>query len=288
MRTKMLWGLCLGVLTSLAEPLCAQTDVSFFLRSDSVQRKEFVTPEADMYKLVGHHGPAIENMYMGLRIYFNNSGAIDVYTKKQPGLELSSAHWYPTLAMQEKGYGCDEYKVGKTVGLGGVNLWDGEKILPLTATEGREVRVSKDEKGAVAEMLAKGIPYGRKKVDVLIRVSMQNRERTAVVEAFAKGAKVCFVTGVNHHPGKLSEVDNAHIASWGKHPEDVSKSPIYIGGGMVYNPNKIAEKRIEETGVVLISKPTRYLKTKVVSAGQKENDLNTAEKFFAYVKAMSL
>ena len=279
-----------AALLTVTGTLSAQTDVSLFWRSDSVQISEIITPEADQYKKVGHHGPAVENMYMGLRIYFNNSGSIDVYSKQKPQLELAAAHWYPSLQQQrEEGFGCDEYKVGKTVGLGGYNLWDGEKILPLEATEGREVRVNKTENGATAEMLAKGVPYKNKKVDILIRITMLNDERWAWVEAFSvKGGKVQFVTGVNFHPGnsKTFTDEEGHIAVWAKHPADVSQNPIPIGGGMVYPTGAIDEKRLTADAILVISRPAKHFKTKVVSAGSREAELNHADAFIKYVSSL--
>lgn len=267
--------------------MSAQTDISLFWRSDSVQVSEIYSPDGDLYRKVGHHGPAIENPYMALRIYYNHSGSIDVYSKQQAQLELAAAHWYPTAEMQAQGFGCDEYKVGSTVGLGGYNLWDGENVIKLTATEGRVARVKKIKNGAVAEMLAKGVQYRDKKVDILIRVTMYDDKREAVVEAFSKkGGKVQFVTGVNFHDGKQLFSDECHIATWGKHPADVSKNPINIGGGMVYNPGTLDQKQVTKKAVLLISKPCKHYKTKVVSAGEREAELNTADKFINYVKQL--
>ena len=56
----------------------ARTASSLFWRSDSLQVNEIVSETADQYKKVGHHGPAVENSHMALRLYFNDSGAIDV------------------------------------------------------------------------------------------------------------------------------------------------------------------------------------------------------------------
>ena len=64
----------------------AQTAHSLFWRSDSLQVDEIVSETANQYKKVGHHGPAVENTYMALRIYFNDSGAIDVYSKSGRGM----------------------------------------------------------------------------------------------------------------------------------------------------------------------------------------------------------
>ena len=278
-----------ALLTAAALQAGAQTDVSLFWRSDSVQVNEIFSPEGDLYRKVGHHGPAIENEKMALRIYFNHSGSIDVYSKQKPQLELATAHWYPTAEMQAQGYGCDEYKVGSTVGLGGYNLWDGENVIKLTATEGRVARVKKLKNGARAEMLAKGVPYKNKKVDILIRITMRDGEREAVVEAFCKkGGRVQFVTGVNFHDGKELFVDDTHIATWGRHPEDVSKNPINIGGGMVFNKAALEQKKVTKKAVLLITKPCRHYKTKVISAGEKQADLNNAAAFTEYVKQLSL
>ena len=265
--------------------LFAQTDVSLFWRKDSVQRAEIISPEGILYSQLGHHGPAIENMYMGLRLYFNHSGAIDVYSKQKPGLELEKAHWYPSIKMQqEQGFGCDEYKVGSTVGLGGVNLWDGEKAIALTATKGRIASVSKNKNGSGIEMLAKGIAYKGDTVDILIRISVKNKERYAQVEAkCVSGQKVQFVTGINRHPGNSVINRDGRIAVWGRHPADVSQSPILIGGGMKYKPSDFAQKRVVADAIQLISKPARKIKTTIVSAGERETILNTEQRFFDYV-----
>ena len=91
----------------------AQTSVSLFWRSDSLQVSEIVSDVGNQYKKVGHHGPAVENSHMALRIYFNDSGAIDLYSKSGRGMELDKYKWYPSTEKQEElGLGYDEYRVG--------------------------------------------------------------------------------------------------------------------------------------------------------------------------------
>lgn len=271
----------------LAGPSFAQTDVSLYWKKDGKQRSEVTSAEADQYKKIGHHGPAVENMYMGLRIYYNNSGAIDVYSKSGKQLELAKFKWYTTPEDQAAGYGCDEYRVGKTVGLGGINLWDGEKVIQLVAHHGRDARVGKTKKGAYAEMLSKGIPYKGDTVDILVRVNMYNNNREARIEAFCTtGQKVQFVTGVNYHPGQEIDYGKGYIAVWGIHPADVSQHPIPIGGGMRYNPGDMSREEKTTDMIRLISKPTKKLSTYVTSASIKEQEINTPELFFEYVKTL--
>lgn len=96
-----------------------KTEVSLFMRADSIQQTEISAESGDLYSSIGHHGPAIENEWMALRIYFSQKAAIDVYSKAKPQLELRGKGWYPTANEQKEGWGADYYKVGETVGLGG-------------------------------------------------------------------------------------------------------------------------------------------------------------------------
>ncbi len=276
--------------TSLSLAIClllpAQTAVSLFLRADSLQVPEIVSKEAVQYKAVGHHGPAVENSHCALRIYFNDSGAIDVYSKSGKQMELHKYHWYPTEEEQAReGAGCDEYRVGSTVGLGGIALWDGEKEIKLTATCGRTARVGKMRGGSYAEMISYGVMYKGEPVDISIRVEMKNRSRVARVTASElNGHKVQFLTGVNYHSGEKVEYGRKHISVWGIHPADVSQNPCALGGGMWFRPRCFLPPEKTPDMVRIISRPVSRIKTQVISSSVKEAELNTSEKFFAYMR----
>ncbi|MBR4585980.1 MAG: DUF4861 family protein [Bacteroidales bacterium] len=287
MKTKT----CLAALAAL--PLffsCAhggaQTATSLFWRSDSLQVKEIVSEQAVQYNFVGHHGPAVENSGCALRIYFNDSGAIDVYSKSGAQMELLKYHWYPTeKQMAEEGAGCDEYLVGRTVGLGGIALWDGEKEVKLVATKGRTARVGQIRGGSFAEMIAYGVMYKDEPVDISIRVEMTDRSRVAkVIATELGGRKVQFLTGVNYHPGETVEFGKDYISVWGIHPADVSQNPCELGGGMWFKPAKFLAPEKTADMVRIISKPASRIETQVVAASVKESELNTAEKFAAYMR----
>ena len=263
----------------------AQTDVSLFWKKDGKQVPEIVSEKADLYNAVGHHGPAVENTHFALRIYFNDSGAIDVYSKTGRGLELGQYRWYPTLEQQENdGAGCDEYMVGKTVGLGGIALWDGSKEVKLRATRGRTARVGHTKHGSYAEMIAYGVPYQDDTVDISIRVDMNKKTREAVVTATElSGKRVCFLTGVNYHRGETVKCGNGYIFAWGVHPADVSRSPVPIGAGMFYKPSDFGPMEVTGDIVRIVSKPASSVSTTVVAASTKEAELNTLKRFEAYM-----
>lgn len=280
----------LSILTSLL--FCCicfgqnNTDTSLYMKSDKITYLTDIGSESgDLYKTIGHHGPAVENEWMALRIYFSDKVAIDVYSKAKPGLELRKANWYPTPQQQKEGWGADYYKVASTVGLGGVKLWDGDKLVPLNPVTNRLARVGKTDTTSWMEMISRGVPYKGKKVDILVRVTVFSGKREAKVEAVSlTGEKVQFATGVNYFKDCQTKKGNNYIAVWGKHPEDVAAEIVEIGAAIMYNPKDYEKTTDDGTQYLLISKPAKTLETSIISSSARETELNTLDKLEAYIK----
>ena len=152
---------------------CAQTATSLFMRSDSLQVEEIASPSPVLFGSVGHNGPAVENRFFALRLYFNDSGAIDLYSKSGEALELEKYDWYPTRGQTLcEGAGIDAYDVGRTLGFGGIALWDDGRLVRLKATEGRTARVGRTRDGSFAELTA----YGMTITDVIRHIPRAFRE----------------------------------------------------------------------------------------------------------------
>ncbi len=262
-----------------------KTDVSLFMRSDTIQRSEISDKSGDLYSTIGHHGPAIENEWMALRIYFSPKAAIDVYSKAVPQLELQEKEWYPTAEEQKEGWGADYYKVGETVGLGGVRLWDGENVVKLNPVSNRTARVVKESTCSYMEMVSENVPYMGRKVDILVRVTVYSGERNAKVEAFAlTDLPVQFVTGVNYHEGEEIYKKDGLIAVWGVHPEDVAAEIVEIGAAIMYSPTDFVQIKDDGTQFLLISKPGKQLTTRISSACAREPEINTMKKFISFLE----
>jgi hypothetical protein len=262
-----------------------KTEVSLFMRSDSIQQTEISAESGDLYSTIGHHGPAVENEWMALRIYFSQKAAIDVYSKAKPQLELREKGWYPTANEQKEGWGADYYKVGETVGLGGVHLWDGEKVVKLNPVSNRTARVVKEPTCSYMEMLSEGVPYKNGKIDVLLRVTVFSGERNAKVEAFALSDQlVQFATGVNYHKGEEIYKTDGLIAAWGVHPEDVAAEIVEIGAAIMYNPADFVQIKDDGEQFLLISKPGKHLQTSISSACGREPEINTMKKFIRFLE----
>ncbi len=277
----------IAILTVLHFITLAQnkTDVSLFFRQDSATYLGEVSSDSgDLFNLLGHHGPAIENEWLGLRFYFDGKAAIDVYSKTKPGLELRQTRWYPTPEQQSNGWGADYYKVGTTVGLGGIRLWDGEKVVPLAPVSRRSVRVVKEGIISFMEMFSEDVPYKNSTVDVLVRVSVYSGLRNAKVEAFAlTDHLVQFVTGINYHNGQQVMVDNEFMATWGVHPEDVAAEKIELGAAILFDANDFVKNIDDGEQHLMVSKPSRYLSYWITATNAKESDINSYEKFIKYL-----
>lgn len=262
----------------------AQTAHSLFWNRDSLQVAEVISEIGNQYNQVSHHGPAVENSHMALRIYFNDSGAIDVYSKPGTGMELHKYLWYPSKEDQLKdGCGNDHYIVGKTIGLGGIALWDGSKEVKLVATKGRTARAGSTKNGSYAEMIAYGVEYMSDLVDISIRIDVNERSREAVVSARElSGKKVQFLTGVNFHEGQTTFAGKGYVGVWGPHKGDKAPVPVPLGAGLRFRPSDFSPVQKTENLMRIISKPSSKISTRIIASSVKEKGLNTEQLFREY------
>lgn len=267
-----------------------RTDCSLFLKSDSTNYLNTISsPSGDLFNELGHHGPAIENEFVALRMYFDHKAAIDVYSKQKNGLELKKAKWYPSPLQQKNGWGADYYKAGATVGLGGIRLWDGEKVVPLNPVSQRSARVVSETNLSYMEMLSEGVPYKDKSVDILVRVTVYSGIREAKVEAFALcNEKVQFITGVNYHKNNKTMKGDGYLLNWGQHPEDVASEKIEIGAALMFDKARFVNQFDDGTQLSLVSHPTKQLEYWISSTSQKDSEINELNKFLRYVSEKSI
>jgi len=276
---------CLAVFFYKVTDAQNNTDISLKWKDLKENEYSIESVTGNLYDKLAHHGPAIENEWVAFRLYFDFKVSVDVYHKTKTGLELAAAEWYPTVDQQKNGFGADFYKVGTTMGCGGIQLWDGEKALYLDPVKKRTARVCKEASYSYMEMLSEGIPYKGDSIDVLVRVTVFSGIRAAKVEAFALCNKpVQFLTGINYHPLTKTTEGRNFISTWGLHPEDVAAFKMNIGAAIIYNPNDFMSFNKTQKEFDLISKPTKYLSTWISSSCEKENELNTIEKFNNYLE----
>ncbi|MFC2090556.1 DUF4861 family protein [Bacteroidota bacterium] len=260
-----------------------KTSASMYLNSNKNQQLDSVySKSGDLYQKLGHHGPAIENQWYGLRLYFNKKTAIDVYSKAKPGLELLKKKWYPSRKEQFIGWGADYYKVGNTVGLGGIKLWNGEGVTDLNPVIGRSAWVFSEMDSSYLIMLSEGVPYLNTTIDIYIRVIVYADSRLAKVEAWTKnGEPVQFVTGINYFKDLKIKNEDSYIATWGIHPEDVAAEKKEIGAAIILNQSDMDQIIDDGNQYLYITKPVSKISFSISSANEREPEINSYDRFVA-------
>jgi len=269
------------------------TAVSMFMNSDGKQIAYAETKTGDLYKTMGHHGPAVENLWAAYRIYFNDSLSVDTLSKFQPRLELHKSEWYTLDHPKLDGlnYGVDNYRVGKTVGLGGLRLWDPSRkgkdksvSVKLSKTPGslRRAAVIQDNDGAEIRMLSKGVPFQDELLDIEFTLRVITGERFALLTAkVLSGQRIQFATGITIHDQlKLVEQQDNFLMAWGDYDSPAASEVFNVGSGLVFEPDTIQGTIRKKNEILIITKPLTTFTYLISTANAKEaSDLNTVDRF---------
>jgi hypothetical protein len=283
---------CLIALSKLiyAEP---GTAVSMFMKSDGKQISRIESKVGDLYTTMGHHGPAVENAWAGYRIYFIQYMSVDILSKFQPRLELHKSQWY-TLEKPElagRNYGKDNYKIGTTVGLGGLRLWDAslvgkDKTVTLDVAKGtgglRSAEVVQDGGSSSIRMVSKGVAYQGGRHDIEFTLRVYSGERFAFVTAKVLGDhKLQFVTGMTVHDQlKVVEQKENFLLAWGDYDSPAADEVFDVGTGLVFHPNDVQSRFRSKDEILIITKPLKQFNYLITTANGKEaSKLNTIDSF---------
>lgn len=264
------------------------TAASMYLKKDKNTQLDYIESKSgNLFSKLGHHGPAIENQWYALRLYFSRKTAIDVYSKAKPGLELAEKKWYPSKKEQLAGWGADYYKVGNTVGLGGVKLWNGEKVLDLHPVDLRSARVTVYDDSTSIDMISEGVPYRGKKLNIKVCVTVYSSKREAKVEAFSMtGEPVQFVTGINYFKNLETRTGENYALTWGIHPEDVAAEKVKVGAGIILQKAVIEQQLDDGKQLLFITKPVQSFSSRIASFNAREDGIDSFESFEKQVEAL--
>jgi hypothetical protein len=134
-------------------------------------------------------------------------------------------------------------------------------------------------------MLSYDVPYKDRTVDILVKVTVFSGIRKAKVEVIALSDEdVQFVTGVNYHEGMTTSWEDNYLLTWGVHPEDVAAEKVEIGGAILFNPDDFVDRKDDGTQKLLISKPLRKLEYWITSANEREEEINSFERFTEHME----
>lgn len=264
------------------------TSVSMYLKKDRDTQLDYIeSSSGNLFNKLGHHGPAIENPWYALRLYLNKEAAIDVYSKATPGLELAEKKWYPSKKDQSEGWGADYYKVGNTVGLGGIKLWDGDHVHDLQPVSKRSARVTAYKDSCSMEMISEGLAFKGMEIDILVRVTVYGSKREAKVEAFSlTGEAVQFVTGINYFKKLTIQRGANYMLTWGIHPEDVAAQKVEVGVALVIQQDVVERQLDDGRQFLFITEPVASFSAWITSYNARESGIHSFGDFEMQVKKL--
>ena len=190
-------------------------------KDKSLRKIDFVEEGADtMYNRLHHHGPAFENSEVAYRLYFDKKQTVDIYGKRQRGLEIAQTMWYPTDEHLANGSGDDVLRVSGTVGVGTLKGWDAKKkkAIHIDKFTRRVARVLADGPvRTVVEMSVEGWNYCGDTLTLQSIYTLWGGSRECSVRHTFGGEwkdKV-FCTGVQKKFGdKVSHITDRALAVW--------------------------------------------------------------------------
>lgn len=258
-----------SVLAAMSMPATAAdgTDAILRLRDERKKHPEIISVEfpgstkwREAYDAIYSHGAIIENPYLALRIYMNESQAVDVYLKQNPGLECRNTAFYSTPEAVAAGQGTDVLKVGKSIGAGSFRGFNGREAVDIADVESRGQAVTNDSTVTVTD---RGWLYNGHRIDVCERYTAHANSAVIDVEILLRGVKEgdIFCTGVQ----KL-ETDNrggftlpATAYSSGKNAPDGKKPELVeaVALRVECDPANLADTVETDLNYLLLLKPDK-------------------------------
>lgn len=173
---------------------------------------------------IKYEGPGWESDKVAFRFYLDWRNGIDVFAKKTPGIVLpfvgvDDYEKYHHMA----DWGMDNMKVGKTLGLGSIAVWDGKKAVRVEKTDSIVAHVQTD--GKIRSQIATtyyGWETDNTKCNLKSLISIDAGQRVSHMELFADKEINNIATGImKDKNGELilperSVREWSYIATFGK------------------------------------------------------------------------
>jgi rhamnogalacturonyl hydrolase YesR len=180
----------------------------------------------DHSEYIRYEGPGLESDKVGYRVYLDWRNGFDIFGKLTTDMVLQDVGQDGYDSYHEPAaWGMDILKVGDAVGMGGYGYWDGEKIIRVSETENRAVRIIED--GALYSAFRidyTGWQAGGHTTDLGATLSMTAGSRLVKVQLAAFPDFPNLTAGLVRHPGtefiegdlEISGHAWSWVASWGQ------------------------------------------------------------------------
>ena len=203
--------------------------------------------------LMAFEGLGWESDLVAYRLYLDERMAVDIFGKKTPGPVLQKIGQGIDNYHDMADWGMDIFKVGETVGIGGIGrLRDGKAVQLGQSTISVKLLENTGSK-AVSEVINRGLDQGN--THLTTQYAIAAGSALTQVTANATGSKESFVTGLIKHHGVTvltADADNtgwAYIASWGKQ----SLANDELGIAVFYQPDLVSGQPNDDGASVFVT-----------------------------------
>ncbi len=226
--------------------------------------KEFSVPKThvDHDKLFQCEGPVWESELVGYRFYLDWRNAIDIFGKKKDGLFLKDVGRNDIDTIEDsyhhmQDWGMDIFKVGSSLGIGSIAMWDGGKVNMIFKTDSIFCEIA--ENGPVKSAVRTeyyGWLVGHKKYNLFSELSIAAGSRFTKHSVRNDDGAENLVTGLaKEKNGEFFKKNNkngwSYIAVYGKQ----TLNDDNLGIAVVYNEDNFLHELEDNLSYVVELKP---------------------------------
>lgn len=247
-----------------------------------------VPPEhTDHSHFIRYEGPGWESDLVGYRFYLDWRNATDIFGKKTRDMVLQQVGQDGFDSYHEPAdWGMDVLKVGKSLGIGALGSWMGDKALRVETTDSITCEVA--ENGALESMIRTKYyewKVGDQSTNLTSDLSIQAGSRLTRHDVALTESLPNLCTGiVKHENGSLLRHENGtwgYMATWGQQ----SLAEDHLGMAVLYKKADLQEITEDEFSHVVVLTPNNNELTYYFLAAweQEPGGIHTEEAFRQYL-----
>ena len=260
----------------------------------NVTKLKVPTIHTDHDALFRYEGPGWESEKVGYRFYLDWRNASDIFGKKVNKLLLANVGVHDTVATDDSyhsmlDWGMDIFKVGNSLGIGSIGMWDDGKVNMVSKTDSVYCEIPYNGP-VISEIKTSyyGWQVGDKKYDLVSELSIAAGSRLTKCDLNISDSPENLVTGLAKHEDTnflKFNGDNgwSYIALYGK--QSLSGPDDNLGIALFYQTKDLIELTEDDLSYIVKLKPTDGKVTYYFSAewDKEPNGIKNFSEFMKYL-----
>ena len=238
-----------------------------------------------------YEGPGWESDKVGYRFYLDRRNATDIFGKKTTDMVLQNVGQDGFDSYHEMAdWGLDVLKVGSTLGIGSIAMWQNDKVYMVSKTDSIICAIVAN--GPVFSMIETsyyGWDVGDGKYDLLSQLSIASGDRKTRHDIEIRGEAANICTGlVKHDKGQLMESDSdgewQYLATYGA--QSLAGDDDQLGMAVLYKKSDLIERVDDGQSHIVVLKPEQgKLRYYFLAAWEQEPEgINDPAQFREYLE----